>query len=67
MKIKVDDLQSKEKSIKSKLTYTQMNRTENELETGFRPSHMSSIKGDRTRHVITMNPNKASLGEELYN
>ena len=44
-----------------------MNRTENELETGFRPSHMSSIKGDRTRHVITMNPNKASLGEELYN
>ena len=27
---------------------------------------MASIKGDRTRHVVTMNPNKASPGEELY-
>ena len=26
---------------------------------------MASIKGDRTRHVITANPNKASPGEEL--
>ena len=27
---------------------------------------MTEIKGDRTRHVITLNPNKASPGEELY-
>ena len=27
---------------------------------------MASIKGDRMRHVMTMNPNKASPGEELY-
>ena len=65
-KIKVDDLQSKEKPIKSTLIYTQMNRTENELEPGFRRSRMNSIKGDRTRHVIAMNPNKANPGEELY-
>ena len=66
LKIKVDDLQSKEKSIKSALIYTQMNRTENNLQPGFRRSHMSSIKGYRTRHVITMNPNNTSPGEELY-
>ena len=43
-----------------------MNRTEEELIPGFRRSHMGAIKGDRTRHVVTMNPNKASPGEEFY-
>ena len=42
-----------------------MNRTEDELSPGQR-SHVSEIKGDRTRHVITLNPNKASPEEELY-
>ena len=27
---------------------------------------MTEIKGTRTRHVVTFNPNKASLGEEIY-
>ena len=43
-----------------------MNRTEEELSVGFRRSRMTETKGDRTRHVITLNPNKASPGEELY-
>ena len=43
-----------------------MNRTEEQLIPGFRRSQMGAIKGDRTRHVVTMNPNKASPGEELY-
>ena len=44
-----------------------MNHTENEhLSVGFRRSRMTEIKGDRTRHIITLNPNKASPGEELY-
>ena len=43
-----------------------MNRTEEQLIPGFRRSHMSAIKGERTRHVVTMNPNKALPGEELY-
>ena len=36
-----------------------------ELEPGFR-SKMSEIRGTRTRHVVTFNPNKASPGEEIY-
>ena len=43
-----------------------MNRTEIQLKPGFRRSQMASIKGDRTRHVVTVNPNKASPGEKLY-
>ena len=43
-----------------------MNRTEEQLIPGFRRSHMGAIKGGRTRHVVTMNPNKALPGEELY-
>ena len=43
-----------------------MNRTESQLTPGFGRSRMSGIKGDRTRHVVTMNPNKASPREELY-
>ena len=27
---------------------------------------MSEIKGTRTRHIVTFNPNKASPGEEIY-
>ena len=46
--------------------YIPMNRTEIQLKPGFQRSQMASIKGDRTRHVMTMNPNKASPGEELY-
>ena len=42
-----------------------MNTTEKELIPGFR-SHMATVKGNRTRHVVTINPNKASAGEELY-
>ena len=36
-----------------------------ELEPGFRRSKMAEIRGMRTQHV-TFNPNKASLGEEIY-
>ena len=43
-----------------------MNRTEIELKPGFRRSGLGSIKGDKTRQVVTMNPNKASPGEKLY-
>ena len=39
---------------------------ETELIPGFRRSHMAKVKGERTRHVVTMNPNKANPGEELY-
>ena len=27
---------------------------------------MATVKGERTHHVVTFNPNKASPGEELY-
>ena len=37
-----------------------------ELEPGFRKSKMAEIKGTRTRHVITFNPNKTMSGEEIY-
>lgn len=43
-----------------------MNTKESELRPSFRRSAMSTIKGTRTRHVVTMNPNKANPGEELY-
>ena len=44
-----------------------MNNTkESELRPSFRRSAMSTIKGIRTRHVVTMNPNKVNPGEELY-
>ena len=43
-----------------------LNKTESELDVGFRRSKMSHIKGDRTRHVVTFNPNSASPGEEVY-
>ena len=42
-----------------------MNKQEKELVPGLRRSHMAKIKGERTRHVVTFNPNKASP-EELY-
>ena len=38
----------------------------NELSPGFWRSKMNEIKGTRTRHVITLNPNKVSPEEELY-
>ena len=37
-----------------------------ELEPGFRRSEMAEIRGTRTQHVVTFNPNKASPGEEIY-
>ena len=43
-----------------------MNRTRSQLTPGFRRSQMASTKGERTRHVVTMNPSKASPGGELY-
>ena len=43
-----------------------MNMKETELIPGFRRSYMVMVKGERTRHVVTMNPNKANPGEELY-
>lgn len=43
-----------------------MNKTVKELEPEFRRTKDSTIKGKRTRHVITMNPNKANPGETLY-
>ena len=42
-----------------------MNMKEAELIPGFR-SHMATVKGNRTRHVVTFNPNKANPGDELY-
>ena len=38
-----------------------MNTTETKSIPGFRRSHMAAVKGSRTRHVVTMNPNKAYL------
>ncbi|CAB4025365.1 Hypothetical predicted protein [Paramuricea clavata] len=43
-----------------------MNTTERELQPGFRRSRMTSIKGPRTRSVVTFNPTTISPGEELY-
>ena len=37
-----------------------------ELEPGFRWSKMAEIKGTRTWHIVTLNPNKGSPGEEIY-
>ena len=42
------------------------NTKESELKPSFRRSAMSTIKGIRTRHVITLSPNKVNPGEELY-
>ena len=39
-----------------------MNKTKSELLPGFRRSNMSSVRGNQ----VTMTPNKASSGEELY-
>ena len=36
-----------------------------ELSAGFRRLQESSITGNRTKHVITFNPNKAKPGEEI--
>ena len=43
-----------------------MNSRTSELKPGFRRSKMTEIKGTRTRHVITFNPNKANPGEVIY-
>ncbi|CAB4005574.1 Hypothetical predicted protein [Paramuricea clavata] len=43
-----------------------MNTIERELQPGFRRSRMTSIKGLRTRSVVTFNPTTISPGEELY-
>ncbi|CAB3977056.1 Hypothetical predicted protein [Paramuricea clavata] len=43
-----------------------MNTTERELQPGFRRSRMTSIRGLRTRSVVTFNPTTISPGEELY-
>ncbi|CAB4014919.1 Hypothetical predicted protein [Paramuricea clavata] len=43
-----------------------MNTTERELQPGFRRSRMTSVKGPRTRSVVTFNPTTISPGEELY-
>jgi hypothetical protein len=43
-----------------------MNTTETELQPGFRRSRMTTIRGPRTRSVVTFNPTTISPGEELY-
>ena len=43
-----------------------MNKTERELTAGYTRSEEASIKGDRTRNVVTFNPNSANPGETLY-
>ncbi|CAB3991354.1 Hypothetical predicted protein [Paramuricea clavata] len=43
-----------------------MNTTERELQPGFRRSRMTSVKGPRTRSVVTFNPTTIGPGEELY-
>ena len=42
-----------------------MNRT-TELMPDFRRVNKAEITGDRTRHVLTFNPNSAKPGEEIY-
>ncbi|CAB4017789.1 Hypothetical predicted protein [Paramuricea clavata] len=42
-----------------------MNRT-TELMPSFRRMNRTEITGDRTRHVLTFNPNSAKPGEEIY-
>ena len=42
-----------------------MNRMQ-KLHPGFKKSRMSEIKGNRTRHVVTLNPNSAEPEENLY-
>ena len=42
-----------------------MNRM-SELKPGFRRTNRGEIRGERTRHVLTFNPNKAGPGEEIY-
>ena len=42
-----------------------MNKSELELQPGFRRTKMSSIGGARTRHVATFVPSKASPGERI--
>jgi hypothetical protein len=48
------------------ILYTNMNTTERELQPGFRRSRMTSVKGARTRSVVTFNPTSIGPGEELY-
>ncbi|CAB4002517.1 Hypothetical predicted protein [Paramuricea clavata] len=43
-----------------------MKITERELQPGFRRSRMTSVKGPRTRSVVTFNPTTIGPGEELY-
>ncbi|CAB3977100.1 Hypothetical predicted protein [Paramuricea clavata] len=43
-----------------------MNTTERELQPGFRRSRMTSVKGPRTRSVVTFNPTTIGPGEDLY-
>ena len=43
-----------------------MNRTEDQLIPGFRRSQVSTINGERTRHVVTFDRTKASPEEYLY-
>ena len=52
------------KKIKCMLYY--MNMKETELIPAFRKTNIVSIKGERTCHVVTFNPNKASRREEVY-
>ena len=33
---------------------------------GYKKSKMSEIKGNRTRHTVTLNPNSANPEEDLY-
>ena len=42
-----------------------MNRM-SELKPRFRRTNRGEIRGERTRHVLTFNPNKAGAGEEIY-
>ena len=37
-----------------------------ELAPGFRRYQEGAIKGSRTRHVVTFNPNRAGPGETIY-
>jgi hypothetical protein len=53
-------------TVKHPLMYNKMNTTDRELEPGFRRSRMTTIRGPRTRSVVTFNPTTISPGEELY-
>ena len=62
----VRSIQTKKKLVNFFSYNKTMTTRTKELEPGFRRSKMAEIRGTRTLHVVTFNPNKASPGKEIY-